>query len=203
MDIKESFKNLHKKIEVTAKTRFYASRRLRRHADWSTYTVVIVSLALILMSLMQAYELGVNIKTEYTAMIQVFSAVAILVYSLLIDKNDYSSLSEKMFGCASLLSELRQKYLPIITSDNPKIECYEKVQKEYWDILKIYETHSNNDFGGDNLRAKLEMPEFYPLNRSNRFLLLLNMYRMHFFDFLSYPLVWIAYFLLLKWLWFG
>lgn len=203
MDVKKSFSNLHKKIEVTAKTRFYASRRLRRHADWSTYTVVVVSLVMILVALMQAYDIGVNIKTSYTSIIQVFSAIAVLVYSLLIDKNDYSSLSEKMFACASQLSELRQRFLPLITSDNPSKDEYERVQKEYWDILKIYETHSNNDFGGDNLRARLDMPEFYSFSGYKRFEAIVNVYRMHIWNFLSYPVVWGTLALLLKWLWVG
>ena len=47
----DSFKNLYKKMDATSKTRFHASRRLRLHAKLSTYTVVILSLVLILVSL--------------------------------------------------------------------------------------------------------------------------------------------------------
>ncbi|MEE9945285.1 MAG: hypothetical protein PBV00_13280 [Pseudomonas asiatica] len=38
-------------MDATSKTRFHASRRLRLHAKLSTYTVVILSLVLILVSL--------------------------------------------------------------------------------------------------------------------------------------------------------
>lgn len=104
MKKEESFNNLYKKVDATSKTRFHASRRLKLHA---TYTVVLISIGLILLSLMQAYELGNNIQSKLVGLIQVFSAVAVLVYSLIIDKNDYSSLSEKMYSCASKLGELK------------------------------------------------------------------------------------------------
>src|SRR5688572_24200668 len=103
LNVEESFKNLYKKMDATSKTRFYASRRLKLHARLSTYTVVFISLSLIFISLLQAYELGVNISSKYTSLVQFFAAIAVLVYSLLIDKNEYSALSEKMYSCASKL----------------------------------------------------------------------------------------------------
>ena len=60
----DSFKNLYKKMDATSKTRFHAARRLKLHAKLSTYTVVVLSLVLILVSLMQAYDLGINIKKK-------------------------------------------------------------------------------------------------------------------------------------------
>ncbi|TXI07056.1 MAG: hypothetical protein E6Q70_06475, partial [Pseudomonas monteilii] len=66
----DSFKNLYKKMDATSKTRFHASRRLRLHAKLSTYTVVILSLVLILVSLMQAYDLGANIKRKEVVLLQ-------------------------------------------------------------------------------------------------------------------------------------
>ena len=84
------FANLYKKIDATSKTRFHSSRRLKLHTKLSTATIVFISLVLILTSLMQAYGLGVNIASKYLALIQVFSSITVLVYSLLIDKNDFS-----------------------------------------------------------------------------------------------------------------
>lgn len=92
-------------------------RRLKLHAALSTYTVVFLSLVLIFISLMQTYGLGVNIQSKGVGLLQVFSSVAVLVCSLLMDKNDYSSQSEKMYSCASKLGELKQKSHPHVHAE--------------------------------------------------------------------------------------
>ena len=63
---------------------------------------------------MQAYSLGININNDLVTLIQIFSTIAVLVYSLLIDKNDYSNLAEKMYSCATQLGELKQKIHPFL-----------------------------------------------------------------------------------------
>ena len=203
MKKEESFNNLYKKVDATSKTRFHASRRLRLHGKSSTYIVVLISLALILVSLMQAYNLGNHITSDLVALIQVFAAIAVLVYSLLIDKNDYSNLSEKMYSCASQLGELKQKIHPHLDTGSHDEELYNKYRDEYHGILKLYETHSNNDFRGDYSRAKLEMPENYKLQGLSWLLSKSHVYWSHLIDFSSYFLVigilgWVIY-----WLWFG
>jgi hypothetical protein len=198
----ESFNNLYKKVDATSKTRFHAARRLRLHSKSSTYIVVLISLGLILISLMQAYNIGNNISSDLVGLIQVFSAIAVLVYSLLIDKHDYSNLSEKMYSCASQLGELKQKIHPHLkpTHDTDK---YNKFRDDYHGILKLYETHSNNDFRGDYTRAKLEMPENYTIIGVDLWLAKIHVYWSYFLDFISYftvigILAWVLF-----WLWFG
>ena len=66
---------------------------------------------------MQTYGLGVNIQSKGVGLLQVFSSVAVLVCSLLMDKNDYSSQSEKMYSCASKLGELKQKSHPHVHAE--------------------------------------------------------------------------------------
>ena len=203
MSVKNSFCNLYKKMDATSKTRFYAARRLRLHAKFSTYTVVIISMAIILISLMQTYGLGVNIQTKYSSVIQIFSAVAVLVYSLLIDKNEYSAISEKMFACASKVAKLKQEVHPKKEADSPCEKDYLFYQKQYWDILELFETHANNDFTGDNLRARLDMKEYYDYSFFERFLAFLKVVRLHVFDFSSYAIVLFVLAWVMKWLWLG
>lgn len=197
-----SFNNLYKKIDSTSKTRFHSSRRLKQHSKWSTYIVVLISLGLILISLMQAYGLGNNIKSSLVGLIQAFSAIAVLVYSLLIDKNDYSSLSEKMYSCAAQLGELKQKVYPHL--DNKFDEkIYIEYRDEYNSILKLFETHSMNDFRGDYFRAKLEMPENYVIRGVDWWNLKLKIYFAYSINFVSYPTVFFILSWVLYWLWFG
>ena len=199
---KPSFSNLYKKIDATSKTRFHSARRLKLHSKYSTYIIILISLILILISLMQAYKLGNNIGSDLVGLIQVFSSVTILVYSLLIDKNNYSSLSEKMYSCASKLAELKIKIHPHREEIHNQ-DCYDKYSNEYSRILKLYETHSNNDFRGDYVRARLEMPEDYQVEGVNWLTQKAFVYYSYSMNFLSYFLAIGIFSSVLYWLWFG
>lgn len=199
---KESdFGNLYKKIDATSKTRFHSSRRLRLHTKFSTATIVFISLVLILTSLMQAYDLGINIKSKYLALIQVFSSITVLVYSLLIDKNDYSSLSEKMYSCASRLGELKQKIYPFI--DSGTVTQYAEFKTQYHEILKLYETAAINDFRADYIRAQLDMPENYKFGGIKKLTLHVKVFLMYFLNYMQYLVVLAVFSSLLYWLWLG
>jgi hypothetical protein len=195
------FENLYKKIDATSKTRFHSSRRLRLHTKFSTATIVFISLVLILTSLMQAYDLGINIKSKYLALIQVFSSITVLVYSLLIDKNDYSSLSEKMYSCASRLGELKQKIYPHI--DNGTAPQYEEFKAQYHEILKLYETAAINDFRADYVRAQLDMPENYNFGLPIKTYLHIKIFFMYLLNYIQYLFVLSVFSWLLYWLWLG
>jgi hypothetical protein len=199
----DSFKNLYKKMDATSKTRFHASRRLRLHAKFSTYTVVVLSLVLILISLMQAYDLGENIKRKEVVLLQVFASIAVLVYSLLIEKNDFSNRSEKMYSCASKLGELKQKAHPFKNQGSFDQTKYDTCLKDYHDVLKLYETHSNNDFRGDYLRAKLEMPEDYDIKGVDRVAMSAKVWTLYILNFVTYPTVAAVLTFALYWTWAG
>ncbi|MFZ6721959.1 SLATT domain-containing protein [Undibacterium sp. Ji49W] len=201
MKKENDFGNLYKKIDATSKTRFHSSRRLKLHTKLSTATIVVISLALILTSLMQAYELGVNIKSKYLALIQVFSSITVLVYSLLIDKNDFSSLSEKMYSCASKLGELKQKIYPYLESGTQ--EQYNKFKDEYHDILKLYETAAINDFRADYVRAQLDMPENYKFGHWKFLYLNIKVTLLYIINYFQYIGVFVLLSSMLYWLWLG
>ncbi|ABB12466.1 SLATT domain-containing protein [Burkholderia lata] len=195
------FSNLYKKIDATSKTRFHSSRRLKLHTKLSTATIVFISLVLIFTSLMQAYELGVNIKSKYLALIQVFSSITVLVYSLLIDKNDFSSLSEKMYACAARLGELKQKIYPHMESGT--VDQYDDFKDEYHSILKLYETAAINDFRADYVRAQLDMPENYSFGWLRRRYLMSKVMVLYVINFAQYVFVFVVFAYLLFWLWCG
>ncbi len=151
---------------------------------------------------MQAYELGNNIQSKLVGLIQVFSAIAVLVYSLVIDKNDYSSLSEKMYSCASKLGELKQKIHPHLGKEHNQ-ETYDTFLVDYHGILKLFETHSNNDFRADYTRAKLEMPENYTVKGIDWFTAKLHICWAYILDFMSYFFVIGILGWVICWVWFG
>lgn len=201
MKKENDFGNLYKKIDATSKTRFHSARRLKLHTKLSTATIVFISLVLILTSLMQAYDLGVNIKSKYLALIQVFSSITVLVYSLLIDKNDFSSLSEKMYSCASRLGELKQKIYPHLESGTQ--EQYNCFKDDYHAILKLYETAAINDFRADYIRAQIDMPENYKFSSAMGAYLRAKIFFLYTLNYLQYIIIFFIFLGLLYWLWLG
>ncbi|WP_129504037.1 SLATT domain-containing protein [Aeromonas veronii] len=198
-----SFQNLYKKMDATSKTRFNASGRLKLHSKCSTYIIVYISLSLILVTLMQAYSLGSNIGNKAVGLFQAFSSIAVLVYSLLIDRNNYLSRSEKLYSCAAELGELKQEVRPYLDETEHNAEMYMEFKGKYHKLLKFYETHSNNDFSGDYYRAKLEMPENYNIEGREWWAIKWKIYTLHIIDFIPYFIVACLLCSVLYWITFG
>ncbi|QQQ40978.1 SLATT domain-containing protein [Stenotrophomonas maltophilia] len=194
----EKLKKLYKKMDATSKTRFHYSRRMKLHSSLSTWIVVYISLVLILISLLQAYSLGRNIESPYVQLIQVFSSIAVLVYSLIINKADYSSLSEKMYSCASRINKLKLKADPAVAAGD--MAAYESLCAEYQGILDLYETASIQDFRADYWRAKMEMPEDYILDKGQVWSMRFKISFLYAVNFIEYPLVVFSYALAIYWL---
>ena len=194
-------RKLYKKMDATSKTRFHYSRRMKLHANLSTWTIVYISLVLILTSLLQAYGLGVNTTSKYLSLIQVFSSITVLVYSLIINNNDYSSLSEKMYSCASRINQLKMEADPYVETD--EIKNYSEISKKYQSILDLYETVSIQDFRADYWRAKLEMPEDYVFTNPQKAKIIFKIWMVYSLNFIQYPLIFITYAIVVKWLWLG
>jgi hypothetical protein len=147
---------------------------------------------------MQAYNLGANIQSKYLSLIHVFSSITVLVYSLLIDKNDFSSLSEKMYSCASRLGELKQIIYPHLESGTTKE--YMEFKDDYHEILKLYETAAINDFPADYVRAQLDMPENYNFSWYENARLKTKVAFMYTLNFSQYLAVLVIFGWLLYWL---
>ena len=157
-----SYESLYKKIDATSKTRFQASRRMIKHNKYSTLIIVVLSLGLILQALMDGYSISNPENKNFSSMVQVFSSIAVLVYSLLIAKNDYSGRAGKLYSCASELGELKLKIHQEVKHDKP--EQYKVAWDCYQKILVQYEAHAVDNFQNDYITAQLTMPEYYPMN---------------------------------------
>ena len=194
-------RKLYKKMDATSKTRFHYSRRMKLHASLSTWMIVYISLVLILTSLLQAYGLGGNIESKYVPLIQVFSSITVLVYSLIINNNDYSSLSEKMYSCASRINKLKMSADPHVDSNS--LEKYDEISEKYQAILDLYETASIQDFRADYWRAMLEMPEDYKISAPARFKITSKIWLVYALNFMQYPFIVTVYGAIVFWLWRG
>ncbi|WP_417664239.1 SLATT domain-containing protein [Pseudidiomarina donghaiensis] len=155
-----SYRKLYTTIKAAYQTRFYAARSLRRQSQWSNITLVIMSLGLILISLMQAYELGKNIDSNFVTLAQAFMAIVILVYSVAANSNNVSLIADRLYSSASELTSLSKRLIPLIDTTFTKA-TYDNLCKDYDAILKRYESQSVYDSEIDYLRATLRMPEVY------------------------------------------
>lgn len=152
-DREKALNDIYRKMNVTAETRFHASRRLNKHAETSLKLNVLISIAFILLSVLQLMEFGVYTTTPGAVFFQVSGAIMILVFSIISSFKDYKGVSEKYYSCASELVDLKRKYYEDMLSNNVS---YATVAKEYGDILNKYETHTAKDFRSDHFRALAE-----------------------------------------------
>ena len=214
MKVLKDLENLYKRMDTTSKTRFAASRRLSLHSKLSTtYSIVGISMFLILISLMQAYQIGTNINDKRVLLIQVFSSMLVVVYSLIIEKNDYSNLSDKLYSCASKIGKLKQEIFPyiIFTSKNEQkeisytkdelSEIYNKYTDKYYEILDLYETHSKNDFRADYKIAKLQMSDNFPLSNWKFIWNISVIGFKYIINFITYIFILIIFPIFFYWLW--
>lgn len=201
MSKEDIISTLYLKVSTTEKTRFKAARRFDDLAKLSTYTVVFVAIGLILITLLDAYGLGVYISSKYVVFVQAFASILVLVLSLIIDKEDYSMKADKMYSCASELTGLRQKILPHKGAVN--VKKYNELSKEYHRILTQYETHANNELTYDYMLAKLQMPNDYILDEGER----KSMTRKCIWGYIScrifYYLPSLLFTYIIIWFWFG
>lgn len=209
----KDLENLYKRMDTTSKTRFAASRRLNWHSKLSTYSIVGISMFLIFISLMQAYQIGSNINDKKILLIQVFSSIIVLVYSLIIEKNDYSNLSDKLYSCASKIGKLKQEIFPYVvfkSKDEHKEITYDKTEllkiyneytKKYYEILDLYETHSKNDFRADYKIAKLQMSDNFPLSNCERKGYIYSIGIQYIINFITYILIVISFVIFFYWVW--
>lgn len=108
-----------------------------------------------------------------------------------------------MYSCAAQLGELKQEVRPYLEDKSHNEEKYLEFKNKYHQLLKLYETHSNNDFRGDYYRAKLEMPEDYEITGFDWWVMNLKILVLHVLNFMSYFVVMSALLGVLYWITFG
>jgi hypothetical protein len=169
MSIEKSLKRLHKKVCVTSKCMFNASRRFALHNRWSRSTIVMFSLCLILIPLLQAFDIRSLYPQKVVRMFQIYYAIIILVYSIVIALQDFSLVSEKLHSCGQELLELDQRISPFACAEI-NLRKYDEFLFEYMNILKKYPVHHNKlDF----YCSRFELPEYYKPRWANAIVIFL------------------------------
>ncbi len=145
-------------MRVTAKCRYNAANRLQKQGTFAFITTTIFSLGLILIPLMQNAKLHSAFNENILSMAQVFLAVAILVYSVVIGTAHYEVRAEKLSKCGDKIKELiRSLEAERAAQSSDLAALLVNVKDKYATVVGESENHSR----GDYRLAKLEMRNDY------------------------------------------
>lgn len=146
-------------MRVTARCRFNASVRLQRQSNFSFFTTTILSLGLILIPLVQNSDISLAVTPKALNMLQIFLAVAVLVYSVINSTARYEVRSQALNECGDKIKELirnlRTDIKQSLASDSTI--ALNRYHEQYNLISTDSENHSRVDFA----LASLEMKEDY------------------------------------------
>ncbi|WP_251373279.1 SLATT domain-containing protein, partial [Escherichia coli] len=93
-------------MRVTSKCRYNASIRLKRQSQLSFFSTTVLSLGLILIPLLQNADIHLHLPLKVLNMLQIFLAVSVLVYSVIIGTAHYEIRSKQLNECGDKIKDL-------------------------------------------------------------------------------------------------
>lgn len=151
MAIADSLSELLRRADITSRARYNASRRLENLGWTSQWTLAILAIGQIVISLTSVLKLPMRFTQPYVDFMSLFFGVLVLAYSLLLGMANFNARSTKLHQCGMELGNLTRK-LHLLSSLSVSQADYEELVAEYYQILKKYENHKEIDY----LNAHLE-----------------------------------------------
>ncbi|MFQ6758556.1 MAG: SLATT domain-containing protein [Deltaproteobacteria bacterium] len=150
--------NLILSMKTTATSRYNASVRLKHRAKFAFFTTTILSLGLIFIPLMQNAGVKIAFPIGVLNAMQIFLAVSVLVYSVIIGTARYDLRSEKLNECGNKLKEIIREIRREKETCGGAIsgEYLKTLQQRYSDITTEVENHIRNDYRLSLLNMKDE-----------------------------------------------
>lgn len=146
-------------MKTTAVNRYNASNRLRAKGKFTFFTTTILSLGLIFIPLMQLADAQLALPDRLLNAIQIFLAVSILVYSVVIGTARYDLRSEQLNDCGDNIKKLIRELRREKEAAGGQV-CKEKLaelQDRYSSITTDVENHTRNDYR----LTVLQLPEMF------------------------------------------
>ncbi|WP_038179833.1 SLATT domain-containing protein [Vibrio rhizosphaerae] len=174
---KDPSQKLLNSMRITAKCRFNASVRLERASTYSFLTTTVLSLGLIFIPLYQNSGLEISYSEQVLSMLQIFLAVAVLVYSVVIGTSKHDLRSAALDRCGVGIKELIRKLRNEISESKVSgvsIDL-EKYHADYHEISTEPENHVRVDY----LFAVLESRSDFDITGVKRLYLLGKAYLMY------------------------
>ncbi len=142
--LEEKFSELHDRINKTCKGRFQADKRLKAHASWAVWSITLTSILLILISLLDGFDLIASYSSKQISVIQILASIFILCYSLILTMKNYSVDAVKMHRCGLELSDLLFEVHPFVEQPGTD-DDYDRLREKYAHILSRYDNHDDID----------------------------------------------------------
>ncbi|WP_428944285.1 SLATT domain-containing protein [Pantoea sp. FN060301] len=154
-EVNDTAKKLLNSMRVTSKCRYNAAVRLKLQSQFSFFSTTVLSLGLILIPLLQNSDIKLYFSPKILNMLQIFLAVAILVYSVIIGTARYELRSEALNKCGDDIKDLIRKLRREVAEAKRSGASVElkKYNNQYDYVSTKSENHSRVDF----ILASLEM----------------------------------------------
>lgn len=144
-----SFKSLDDRIWKTKHTRYLASARLKNKNTYSQYTICVLSIYVLALSLGPKYGYFTSITGDKINFVNILLSVAIIAISLLESNSNYQLQAERLYTCANELGGMLQKLkcLADFMDENAAVAEIQKLSTEYEQLLQRYkENHEGYDY---------------------------------------------------------
>lgn len=151
-------------MRVTSNCRYRAAIRLGMKNDVSFAATTILSLGLILIPLLQSSGISHKFTPLIANGMQIFFAVCVLVYSVIISKAGYGVRAEKLSRCADTLKSLARDLEMEIKNKSITDQALKVYGEKYSIIVSTSETHDDNDY----LISRLHMARDYEVKGLDR-----------------------------------
>lgn len=150
---------LYRSFHITARCRYNASIRLERIGSFSFLTATLLSLGLILVPMLQLSGIRLAYPERVLSGLQVFFAVAVLIYSVINSTARYETRAKALNDCADKIKDLSRKLrTEIHHAKNATVEIdLQTYNQLYSTISAASENHSRTDYG----LAMLQASDFY------------------------------------------
>jgi hypothetical protein len=146
-------------MTITSKARYNASIRIKRLNQFSFFITTVLSLGLILIPLLQNSEIKLAYPSRVLNMLQIFLAVAVLVYSVINSTARYETRAERLNECGDRIKELIRQLRADIAKAPTQPVNIDQYNQRYTDISTDSENHSRADYG----LALVRTPEYYSI----------------------------------------
>lgn len=158
-DVQDPVQKLLNGMRVTSKCRYNASVRLKRQSQFSFLSTTVLSLGLILVPLLQNSDIQLAFPPKVLNMLQIFLAVAVLVYSVINATARYETRSEALNECGDKIKDLIRNLRREVAENKASGVSVDlaKYNQRYDDVSTDAENHTRVDF----MLASLEMNSDY------------------------------------------
>jgi len=111
MAIAESLNELLRRADITSRARYNASRRLESLGWTSQWTLALLAIGQIVISLISVLKLPMMFSQTYVDFMGLFFGVLVLAYSLLLGMANFNARSTRLHHCGMELGVLHEIFI--------------------------------------------------------------------------------------------